>query len=303
MSSAKGVKPEPLIHRAWAKINLFLEITGRRPDGYHELDSLVVFAGVGDRVTLEPADDLWLEYEGRFAADLPLAEDNIVLRAAQELARRLGKDPKARLMLTKELPVASGIGGGSADAAAAIEGLLRLWDAELNASDLADLALGLGADVPVCLFGRPALMRGIGEQLERAPSLPAAWLLLVNPGVSLNTAQVFATRSGAFSVARPWAGDSSSPEHLAEKLGERRNDLEVPARALAPAIDTVLGRLGEEDGCLLARMSGSGATCFGLFAGSEQAHAAAQRLSQEQPDWWVQAAPLLHGKLTRHWKD
>ncbi len=282
---------------AWAKVNLYLSVTGRRSDGYHELDSLVVFAGLGDQLVFAPAEGLKLELAGPFAAALPAGADNLVTRAAEALARAAGAAAGARIGLTKNLPAAAGLGGGSADAAATLDGLAELWGLAPAPGDLAKLAKGLGADVPVCLYGRPALVRGIGEVIERAPPLPPAWLVLVNPGVALPTAEVFAARQGDFSAPAAWGGPSADPAELAGRLGERGNDLEAPARRLAPEIDRVLAALSGEIGCLLARMSGSGATCFGLFAAQAEARAAAAAIAAGQDGWWTAAAPLLHGKL------
>lgn len=299
-SAAGNAVPGAVVARtAWAKVNLYLSVTGRRPDGYHELDSLVVFAGFGDDLEFAPAARLELELAGPFAAALPDAPDNLVIRAAEALAREAGVAPGARIKLTKRLPAAAGLGGGSADAAATLEGLAELWDLKPPARDLANLAEGLGADVPVCLYGRPALVRGIGEIIERPPPLPPAWLVLVNPGVGLSTAEVFGARQGAFTAPKAWGGLAADLDELAARLATRSNDLQAPARRLAPEIDRVLAVLGGQDGCLLARMSGSGATCFGLFATQAKAQAAATAVGAAEERWWSAAAPLLHGKLDR----
>jgi 4-diphosphocytidyl-2-C-methyl-D-erythritol kinase len=287
---------------AWAKVNLYIAVTGRRPDGYHELDSLVVFAGIGDRLDFVSAEGLELEVEGRFAEAVPRDRDNLVIRAAEALAAwgdLASRAPGARIRLDKRLPVAAGLGGGSADAAATLEGLGALWDLKPEAGVLAELAADLGADVPVCLYGRPALIRGIGERIERAPPLPPAWLVLVNPGVALPTAQVFARREGGFTEPAPWGGVAETCESLAGRLAERGNDLEAPALELAPEIGRVLAALKAQEGVLLARLSGSGATCFGLCASQAEARAAAAAIAAAEPDWWAVAAPLLHGKLDR----
>jgi 4-diphosphocytidyl-2-C-methyl-D-erythritol kinase len=258
-----------------AKINLHLHVVGRRDDGYHMLDSLVVFAGVGDRLGAAASDALSLSVTGPFATALDADADNLVLRAARALAARAGCPALARLVLEKNLPVASGIGGGSADAAAALRLLCRLWRIEPSVEDLAQLACDLGADVKVCLVARPALMSGVGEVLVPAPSLPVAGLVLVNPGVAVSTPSVFRARSGEFS------GRARFPAHgwrdvraLVADLAATRNDLERPARMLAPAIGTALDALAATPDCRLARMSGSGATCFGLFDTPEAARRA-----------------------------
>jgi 4-diphosphocytidyl-2-C-methyl-D-erythritol kinase len=287
------VADDAIIEDAWAKVNLSLQITGRRPDGYHEMESLVVFAAVGDRLRFTPAEETSLMIEGPFAAALAGDGDNLVLRAARALAKAVGCDRGAAMTLTKSLPVASGIGGGSADAAAALRGLLRLWDCSLPPDDLAALALGLGADVPVCLGGRPVMMAGIGERLAPLPALPPLWLLLVNPGVAISTAAVFGARQGGFSTPpEPHLPPVELPA-LLDWLARHGNDLEPPARRLAPAVAEVLACLEELPACRLARMSGSGATCFGIFQEAEAARAAEAALRQSRPGWWAKAAPLL----------
>ena len=269
-----------------AKINLALHVTAQRGDGYHLLDSLVVFADVGDRITVAAADAVSLTVTGPMAAGLTPGDDNLVLRAA----RSFGVAPGAAISLEKNLPVASGIGGGSSDAAATLRALARLWQRPLPD---AAAVLALGADVPVCLAGRPARMTGIGAGLVPVV-LPAAWLVLVNPGVALPTAAVFAglERHGHPAMPRdlpPFQGVAD----LAAFLRLARNDLEAPAIRLAPAIAQCKASLASMSGCLLARMSGSGATCFGLFADSLTAHAAARALQAAQPGWWLAAARML----------
>ncbi len=275
-----------LSERAPAKINLHLHVVGRRSDGYHLLDSLVVFADAADVLTVEPADGLSLAVTGPFAAGLDGEADNLVLRAARALASSAGVDAAGRLVLEKNLPVASGIGGGSADAAAALRLLARFWGID---SRLETLAAGLGADVPVCVMSRPALMSGIGEVLSPAPPLPAAGMVLVNPGVAVSTPSVFRAREGGFSAVADWpAGGWPDAESLAASLRETANDLEAPALRLAPVIGAALAALRAAPGCLLARMSGSGATCFGLFADAAVARAAAI----ERPGWWVRGGGI-----------
>lgn len=289
--------------RAWAKINLYLHVTGRRSDGYHEIDSLIAFAGIGDRIEIAPADaagaadDLELHLTGPRAAEVPEGGDNLALKAAQALSGVCRPAGRARIELEKHLPAAAGLGGGSADAAAALAGLCAHWQLAPPRADLQAIALGLGADVPVCLYGRPAFVAGIGERITRAPPLPPAWLVLVNPGIALPTAEVFAARSGGVSEPGRWRDIVPDLPSLAERLAELRNDLEAPARALAPQVDHALAAIGRQSEVLLARMSGSGATCFGLFARQELAREAAATIAGDRPDWWVKVAPLLHGPL------
>lgn len=267
-----------------AKVNLYLHVLGRRADGYHLLDSLVAFAGVGDVLHAEPADDLSLDLRGPFAAGLAAESDNLVLRAARALARHAGVEPRARLVLDKRLPVASGIGGGSADAAAALRLLRRLWGLRVEEGALRALAAGLGADVPVCVGARPARMGGVGDALGPAPHLPPCGMVLVNPGIGVSTPEVFRARTGPFSAAAGLPEGWGEAAAMASDLGRLSNDLEAPALALCPVIAEVLAWLRARPGCLMARMSGSGATCFGLFADADAAAGAARGAS---PGWWV----------------
>ncbi len=277
-----------------AKLNLYLHVTGRRADGYHELDSLVTFTALADSLEIAPADALSLTVRGPFAEALGTG-DNLATRAAVALGERLGRPADVRITLQKRIPVAAGLGGGSADAAAVLRGLAQLWGlGAAHASDLQDVALGLGADVPVCLHARAAYMAGIGEVLSAPPPLPACGVLLVNPGVPVSTRAIFAARQGPFSVAQRFQESPTDAPALARLLRTRRNDLERPALAHAPEVGHVLARLGAAPGCLLARMSGSGGTCFGLFADEAAAAEAARAIARENPDWWVQATHLVH---------
>ncbi len=282
-----------LAEDAPAKLNLYLHVTGKRPDGYHLLDSLVVFAGAGDRVFVDAATGLSLAYTGPFQASLPPADDNLVMKAAQKLKDAFGIAVGARLILEKNLPPASGIGGGSADAAATLRVLCRLWGIDPAAPALAEIALSLGADVPVCLAGRPAFMQGIGETLLPCPALPPVHAVLVNPGMPVPTPAVFKARTGGFSPAATFLNAPADAAALAALLAERRNDLEVPAKEIAPAVADALKALSGMKGALIARMSGSGATCFALFASAGAAGDAARALRSARPDWWVSAAPIL----------
>jgi len=273
---------DPVTEFAPAKVNLCLHVTGRRADGYHLLDSIIAFAGVGDRVTVAPGAGLALT--GPQAAQLTGGDDNLCLRAA----RAMGGGVSVRL--EKHLPVASGIGGGSADAAATLRAMARLG----RPLPPADAVLALGADVPACLAGRPARMRGVGEILTPV-SLPAAWLVLVNPGIAVATPQVF---RGLTHAANPPLQDLprlADAGALAAWLARQRNDLEPPAIAIAPVIATAKAALAASPGCLLARMSGSGATCFGLFADRPVAEAAALALGHAHREWWIVAADMEGG--------
>ncbi|MBB5515525.1 4-diphosphocytidyl-2-C-methyl-D-erythritol kinase [Rubricella aquisinus] len=268
-----------------AKVNLTLHVTGQRPDGYHLLDSLVVFPRVGDLVTVEPARSLSLTLRGPFGIDLAADEDNLVLRAARLI---LGPEHGAALLLDKALPVASGIGGGSSDAAATLRLLARQYGRAMPAD-----VLSLGADVPVCLSPRPQWMRGIGGDVHAAQGLPPFWLVLVNAGVKVPTGPVFqglASKHNPRCTPMPDAPDLRS---FAAWLRDNRNDLEPPARAICPVIGDVITALEQAAGCHLARMSGSGATVFGLFGDERAALRAADTLRAAQPRWWVAAGPVM----------
>jgi len=274
---------------ARAKLNLSLRVRGRRADGYHELESLVVFAQLGDTLTVVPAGDLRLSLTGPFASQLAAENDNLVLRAAYALQAVSVGSQGAHLILEKNLPIASGMGGGSADAAAALRALRTLWNVEISDAELHTIALKLGADVPVCLQSRPAIMRGIGERIVPLAALPSFWMVLINPGVGISTADIFRrlnarTFTGEDGDATPTLGGL---EELLAWLKDNPNDLQAPAISLAPVIGHVLQALQSAGICRLARMSGSGATCFGLFASEKDAATAAQRLSSDHPDWWI----------------
>ena len=261
-----------------------MHVTGRRADGYHLLDSLVVFPPVGDVLCGWPAPSLSLTIDGPFAAGLGTGADNLVLRAARLLAETSGIGSGARLALTKNLPVASGIGGGSADAAATLRLLARMWKLTPSSVDLAALALALGADVPVCLGSRLARMGGVGEQIKGAPAVPTGGIALVNPGQKVATDAVFAAREGAFSASAELPAGWPDMATMATDLADLRNDLQVPAMMSCPAIASALSALTGRPGCLLARMSGSGATCFGLFATPGAARESAEQL--RTPGQW-----------------
>lgn len=280
-----------------AKINLFLHIVGRRPDGRHDLESIFAFADVGDRLRMARGDEFSLSLSGPFSGDLDTNSDkNLVMKAARLLADEVGQKAfPARMELKKNLPVAAGIGGGSADAAAALRGLSALWDIELPAERLRGLALELGADVPACLGPGMVGVKGIGEIIEPCVvSQDRIHAVLVNPKVRLSTAAVFGRyRKGTGDTSDPldhWPG--SGGENLLEALADCQNDLTDAALAEAPVIADVLAELDKQAGCGLARMSGSGATCFGLFDDRSAAKQAAANLGHHYPDWWVAATEL-----------
>ncbi|WP_456388761.1 4-(cytidine 5'-diphospho)-2-C-methyl-D-erythritol kinase [Profundibacter sp.] len=264
-----------------AKINLTLHVTGQRADGFHLLDSLVVFADVGDQVTVSRGRGLTLEVHGREAAGVPAGGENSISQAA----RFMGCDDLA-FSLVKNLPTAAGIGGGTADAAAALRGIARLCGVKVP-DDLASL----GADVPVCMRAGATRMSGIGEVLSALPDLPKLNAVLVNPRISVPTPVVFKALECKDNAAMPTRIPAfGSVDDLADWLGEQRNDLEAAAISLQPEITDVLLQISQTTGCLLARMSGSGATCFGLFKTADAANAAAGVISAARPDWWIKAA-------------
>lgn len=287
-----------------AKINLTLRIRGRRADGYHELESLVVFADVGDDLRFTPGDALGLSVEGETAAEAGEIDSNLVLKATRALEKQHGSLRGGHFHLSKNLPVAAGLGGGSSDAAAALRLLARINDLPATDASLITSARATGADVPVCLDPRPRIMRGIGDLLSDPLNLPPLPGVLVNPRVAVPTARVFAARADN-SVMREIPAPAQDPaSHLVEStsaptmealiaaIEQSANDLEAPAIALYPAVGDVLVELRAAEHCLLARMSGSGGTCFGLFETATAAKAAADRLQKARPGWWVRSTTL-----------
>ncbi|MEA2990096.1 MAG: 4-diphosphocytidyl-2-C-methyl-D-erythritol kinase [Alphaproteobacteria bacterium] len=288
--------PAARAERAPAKINLTLRVVGRRADGYHDIESLVVFAGIADRLTLTAGRTLALAVRGPTAAASGDVADNLVLKAARALAERVDGLKLGRFVLDKRLPVAAGVGGGSADAAAALRLLARANRLALDDPRLMQAARASGADVPVCLDPRPRMMRGIGDVLSAPLKLPRLHAVLVNPGVAVPTKEVFAAWRlrlvAADSTGSLVREDREGVREFVAALADDRNDLEAPAIALAPVIAAVLAELRAMKTCRLARMSGSGATCFGLFGSPGTAATAAQRLRARHRDWWVRPTVL-----------
>ncbi len=282
-----------------AKVNLSLAVTGRRADGYHTLESLVVFAGFGDRLEVAPHEALVLEVDGPFAKGVPVDGRNLVLKAAHLLQEKTGCRKGARITLTKTLPHGGGIGGGSSDAALALKLLAELW--EVSPVSAAE-ALGLGADVPVCMQApQPQIMRGIGEMLAPAPVLPESWLVLVNPQIETPTGAMFKA------LAREVAPPSGQALHVPPEIGHEDFALWLAAHGNdfadvltdaqgaehMPQIALILEALSEQAGCLMQNLSGSGSTCWGLFATRAEAEAAAEALGNKNAGWWVQPAQML----------
>jgi 4-diphosphocytidyl-2-C-methyl-D-erythritol kinase len=288
----------PLVANAPAKVNLTLRVLARRADGYHELESLVVFADGGDRLSFTPGGELALTVSGRTAAAAGDDADNLVLKAARALAARKGDLTLGAFELEKNLPVAAGLGGGSSDAAAALRLIAQANSLTPRDPHLYEAARATGADVPVCLDPRPRLMRGIGEKLSEPLMLPQLPAVLVNPGVALPTKDVFAGWKAGEAVA-PFnlaaVARLESRDQLLQILRTQPNDLEAPAVVLQPVIADVLTVLHGFAGCQLARMSGSGATCFGLFTTATEADTAARILRAKNPNWWTQACTLGSG--------
>ncbi|TAJ29853.1 4-(cytidine 5'-diphospho)-2-C-methyl-D-erythritol kinase [Bosea sp. (in: a-proteobacteria)] len=289
--SAAG-KPADLTTRARAKVNLDLRVLGRRADGYHELDSLVAFAGIGDELSLDPSGPLGLTISGPRSAGLEAGPGNLVLRAAGAFLTAYPDSRSGAFHLVKRLPVASGIGGGSADAAAALRLLARLNGLPPATPRLLEIAAAIGADVPVCLESRARLMGGIGGRLGPSLRLPQLPALLVNPGVPVETVTVFKAlglaASGERAQPRPAAeAVPATVPGLHAGLAASRNDLEPPAMQVAPVVAEVLERLRALPGCRLARMSGSGATCYALFEDKAASLAAGRDLRRESRGWWI----------------
>lgn len=276
---------------AHAKINLALHITGQRADGYHMLDSLVVFTKLGDKLRIIEASDatrlITLKLEGPYSCGLSVDENNLVIKSANALAETVvSKNVKllpVTIMLEKNLPVASGIGGGSADAAAALLALREFWELDV---DLHPIAANLGADVPMCLHSKPLRASGIGDEITLLSQSPSLHMVLVNPNVEVSTPEIFNKLQRKANAAISQEAIGFLP--LVDEISHMRNDLEVPAIEICPIIGDVLQALAQTD-CTFFRMSGSGATCFALYEDNERAKTAAQHINQAHPDWWCMA--------------
>jgi 4-diphosphocytidyl-2-C-methyl-D-erythritol kinase len=281
-----------LAEQAPAKVNLTLRVLGRRADGYHELESLVAFADLADTLSLQPDSKTGLDISGPFAAACGSTAENLVLNAVAALRERVPGLRAGRFALLKNIPVAGGLGGGSSDAAAALRLMARANGLAADDARLSSAALAVGADVPVCLDPRPVIMRGVGERLSAPLSVPPLSALLVNPRVPLSTRAVFQALAAMPVSGTPLDAVPSAPDALVDFLTRHGNDLTPAAIACAPAVAEVLKVLGGLSGVRLARMSGSGPTCFALCATGDEAAAAARCLQAERPDWWIHATTI-----------
>jgi 4-diphosphocytidyl-2-C-methyl-D-erythritol kinase len=284
--------PAPLVEKARAKINLTLRVLGRRADGYHDLESLVAFADLADTLTLQPVASTALDIAGPNAGPSGPTADNLVLKAVAALSQRIDGLTAGHFYLEKNLPVAAGIGGGSADAAAALRLLARVNGVALDDERLTAAALAVGADVPVCVASQPRIIRGVGEKLSPPVELPPLPAVLVNPGVALATRDVFGKLVISQGATKDIAEVPCKLEAAIEFLERQGNDLAAPAIACVPAIAEVLDAMRAVPGVRLARMSGSGATCFALFTSAGEAAAAAWLLQEAHPNWWVRATTI-----------
>lgn len=276
-----------------AKINLFLHITGKRDDGYHLLQSLMAFVDVGDEMEFSRHDSLFIDIDGPFAGDMPAPHENLVYKAAQLLAADYRITAQGRVTLNKKLPVASGIAGGSSDAATALAGFAKLWGLPEEQNRLQKLAQKLGADVPACLARKPVWAEGIGEKITPLPEMPPMHFVLANPMVATPTPEVFRRFRAKFSPPLQFSGRRKTASEWIADLKKYRNDLLDAALEVTPKIRDVLGALQDTPNCHFARLSGSGATCFGVYDHAETAMAAVNKLKQQYPRWWVAPAALL----------
>ncbi|MGE0847530.1 MAG: 4-(cytidine 5'-diphospho)-2-C-methyl-D-erythritol kinase [Flavobacteriaceae bacterium] len=285
--------PAVIVETAPAKVNLALHVVGREANGFHALETLAVFADAGDRLSVSPiaegADRFTVQ--GPFSQDVPAGADNLVLKAVAAM-RRLAVRGGLDIELEKHLPVASGIGGGSADAAALIRALCRMAGLNPFTGRVPGVAAWLGSDVPMCLRSQPVLARGRGEQLEPVDDFPALDAVLVNPGVGLRTADIFAALQNRDNARLDRLPDRRTPDAVLDWLAAARNDLEATAIGMEPAVARALWLIGGTEGCRLARMTGAGSTCFGLYAGAAEAEAAARDLADADPAWWVRTVRL-----------
>ena len=292
MALTEGIAKTPSSAFAPAKINLALHVTGCRPDGYHEIDTLVMFADVGDVLTADADDILLLEVSGQFSGQVPRGTDNLVLAAAEALRSRTGATFGARLRLTKNLPAGAGIGGGSSDAAAALTLLNRIWKAGLDLPGLMEIGRAIGADVPMCMHAQSLRALGTGDLIRPWPNAPAVPIVIVWPARPVSTASVFAAIASSDNPPIPdrQVATVATLDELVALLACTRNDLTEAACAIEPSIGDVLATLRSRENCLISRMSGSGSACIGIFPNEADAESTASEIAAAYPDWWVKAA-------------
>ena len=280
-----------------AKINLYLHVLNKLDTGYHTLDSLVIFSDFSDQVDVWPSNQIELEIKGPFATALTNGSQNIVLRAAKELQAYLGVSFGAKIVLNKKIPVAAGLGGGSSDAAATIKALLKLWRVDFEKRDISVMALELGADVPVCLFSQPSFVGGVGEKIYPILSFPPVHIVLINPRIEVPTGQIFSNYKGPFNQSARFEIAPKTAEELVRFLKDKgSNDLVKPAIEIAPEIEMALNFLNSDVNCKFANMSGSGATCFGIYLNFFHANEAFKKCKKAYPNWWAVSTKLVHNK-------
>jgi 4-diphosphocytidyl-2-C-methyl-D-erythritol kinase len=276
-----------------AKINLFLHLTGKRDDGYHLLQSLMIFVDVGDRLEIAPYDGLFIDVDGPFAGDMSAPHDNLVYKAAVLLAEDYKMQPRGRITLEKNLPIASGVGGGASDAAAALTGLARLWGLPEEPDRLHRIAQKLGSDVPACLVRSPVWAEGTGDKMTRLPGMPDMHFVLVNPRKATPTSEVFRRFRRRFSAPIQFTGRRKTMHEWIADLKLYRNDLTDAATEICPDITVALQSIADTPNCHFARLSGSGSTCFGVYDNPAAAYAAVNKLRERHPDWWIAQANFL----------
>lgn len=276
-----------MLAKAFAKINFYLHVTGKRPDGYHLLDSLMAPVDLHDVIEISSSSEISLNVEGEFASLSGNIEDNIILKAARLLSEKANVKHGVAIKLQKNIPAGAGLGGGSADAATILKMLNKFWQINYDDDILAQIGLQLGADVPFCLFGKAAFMSGIGEIIKDAPALPSMNILLVNPRIILNTANVFRYKPFSFKDMAIAPDKFNNLDDFIKFLETTRNCLQANAIEMVPQIADILAEINRQDGVLLARMSGSGATCFGIFVTQEQKVHAMINIRQNHPEWYL----------------
>lgn len=276
----------PILQKsAPAKVNLFLHVTGKRDDGYHLLESLIGFADFGDIITIMPSDEFSLKIlGGDFSLD---TEDNLITKAVNLVSGKLQKDLSLSITLEKNIPIGAGLGGGSADAAAAVRGILEYAQVSLPQKEIDEILLSLGADTPICYARKPAYIKGIGEVIEPIAPLPQIPAMLIYPNEFCSTVEIFKSYDGDFSQTADHPKSFSDLKSLYDFLNKQKNDLTDAAIKKIPAIGDILQTIGKQDGCVISRLTGSGSTCFGLFETTEQSTKAAEKIQKAKPHWWV----------------